>query len=182
MTEYGDRLKAKLEPESVLRTLIRAGCLLSAYELIRAEVVDKVRDFYLTGFNQEGYTYDEIAYQDDVLSKSPKSRYRASCAWLVENRALTLKQIATLEEIYRHRQEIAHELPKLLTHPDFDVRTDLLREAVECLKVLAIFWGSIEVDTDPEFDGMEVDYERIESGSSLLMQYLAGFADLDDGT
>ena len=47
MNDYADRLRAKLAPESVGLTLIRAGCFLSAYELIKSEIVDKVHDFLL---------------------------------------------------------------------------------------------------------------------------------------
>jgi hypothetical protein len=176
---YAERLKAKLAPESVGRTLILAGCFLSAYELIRSEVVDQVHDFYLTGFNQDGLTYDEVSYQQKVLALHPKSQYRASCAWLVVNGALTPEQVATLEEVYRHRKEIAHELPKLLIDPEFEVKKELLVNAIECVRRLGVFWGSIEVEINPDLDGNEVDYDEIKSGSYLLMEYLAQIAGLE---
>lgn len=175
---YAEKLKKKLAPESVGRTLILAGCFLSAYELIKSEVVDKVHDFYLTGFNPHGLTYDDVSYQRDVLARNPKSKYRASCAWLVSNGALTDEQVATLEEVYEHRKEIAHELPKLLVDPDFEVKTALLVKAIECVRKLGVFWGSIEVSIDPGLAGEDVDYEGIKSGSFLLMEYLGQIAGL----
>lgn len=96
----------------------------------------------------------------------------------MESRALTAEEVATLEEIYQHRQEIAHELPKLLVDPDFEVRSDLLVAAIECARKLGVFWGSIEVDTDPQWDGKDVDYDGIKSGPYLLMEYLASIAGL----
>jgi hypothetical protein len=176
---YIERLEDKLAPESVGRTLILAGCFLSAYELIKSEIVDKVHDFYLTGFNPDGFTYDEVTYQRDVLTRHPKSRYRASCAWLVASGALTTEHVATLEDVYEHRKEIAHELPKLLIDPDFVVKMDLLTKAIECVRRLGVFWGSIEVDTDVDLAGEDVDYDGIKSGSYLLMEYLAQIAGLD---
>jgi uncharacterized protein (DUF1697 family) len=178
MDDYAEKLTAKLAPESVARTLIHAGCFLSAYELIKSEVVDKVHDFYLAGFDEHGLTYDEASYQRQVLSRNPKSKYRASCSWLVENDALTAEEVATLEEIHQHRQEIAHELPKLLVDPDFEVKTDLLLAAVDCVRTLGVFWGRITVDTDPQWDGKDVADEDIKSGSYLLMEYLASLAGL----
>ncbi|WP_131767015.1 hypothetical protein [Candidatus Protofrankia californiensis] len=176
MTTHEERLRQKLAPETVGTTLIRAGCFLSAYELIKSEIVDKVRGFFWCGFKD---LYDEEHYQRDVLSRNPKSRYRASCGWLVEMDALTSGQVKQLEAIHQHRQEIAHELPKLLIDPDFEVKTDLLVAALGCLRSLGIFWGSIDVDTDPDFDGVDVDYNEIKSGSFLLMEYLVALCGID---
>ncbi|MET7490606.1 hypothetical protein [Streptomyces sp. NPDC005538] len=171
------RLSAKLAPESVTTTLVRAGCFLSAYELIKPEIIDSVHEFFWCGFNEGKHLYDEARYEQAVLSMHPqKNKYLASCAWLVEMEALTDEQVATLAEIRTHRHEVAHELPKLLVDPDFEVRTDLLAEAVEIVRCLGVFWGSIEADTNPDFDGQEVDYDGIKSGSYLLMEYLAGIA------
>lgn len=89
MDDYAARLLAKLAPESVNRTLIRAGCFLSAYELIKAEVVDSVHEFFARDFRDGKFICDEARYQQDVLNRNLKSKYRASCAWLVEMGALT---------------------------------------------------------------------------------------------
>jgi hypothetical protein len=178
MVEYATRLTAKPAPESVRRTLIEAGCLLSAYELIKLAVVDGVRDFYARGFQDGRQLFDEGRYQQHVLSRNPKSRYRASCAWLVEMGALTADQAAALENIHVHRQEIAHELPKLLVDPDFAVKTDLLLTAVDCVRALGVFWGRISIGCDPEWDGQEVADEDIKSGSYLLMEHLISVAGL----
>ena len=173
---YEDALKAKLAPGSVASTLVRAGCFLSAYELIKSEVVDKVHEFFWRGFEDGSHLYDEDTYRDKVLSRNPKSKYRASCDWLVEMQALTAEQAVTLEEVHKHRNEIAHELPKLLIDPEFDVKNDLLAAAVECVRALGVFWGSIEVETSEEWYDKEVDYQGIKSGSYLLMEYLMSIA------
>ena len=104
MDDYAARLLAKLAPESVNRTLIRAGCFLSAYELIKAEVVDGVYEFFARDFRDGKFICDEARYQQDVLNRNLKSKYRASCAWLVEMGALTTAQAAVLEDIHAHRQ------------------------------------------------------------------------------
>ena len=171
------RLSAKLAPEAVGTTLIRAGCFLSAYELIKPQIIDSVHEFFWCGFKDGRHQYDEARYEQAVLSLHPaKKKYLASCAWLVDMGALTAEQVATLAEIQTHRHDIAHELPKLLVDPDFEVRSDLLADAVEIVRRLGVFWGSIEADTNPDFHGREIDYEGIKSGSYLLMEYLASIA------
>lgn len=62
---------------------------------------------------------------------------------------LDRRQVAALDAVYEQRKEIARELPKLVVDPEFDVRMDLLNDAVECLSALGQFWGSIELDSDP---------------------------------
>lgn len=182
MEDMEQRLNAKLAPESVAITLIRAGCFLSAYELIKPQIIDSVHEFFWCGFNEGEHLYDEVRYEQAVLSLNPrKNKYLASCAWLVSMNALTDEQVATLAEIRTHRHEIAHELPKILVDPDFEVRTDLLAQAVEVVRCLGVFWGSIEADTNPDFDGQEIDYDGIKSGSYLLMEYLASIAGVPAG-
>lgn len=177
--DYAARLQAKLAPESVGRTLIRAGCFLAAYELIKSEVVKGVHDFYWFGDMRNGQKiYDDARYQRQVLSRNPKSAYRASCDWLVENEALTIEQVQALEAISRHRHEIAHELPKLLVDPDFEVKADLLLAAAGCVRALGVFWGRMTVDSDPQWDGREVTDDDIKSGAYLLMEYLVSLAGL----
>ncbi|WCD97452.1 hypothetical protein PGH47_17940 [Streptomyces sp. HUAS 31] len=174
-----DELSAKLAPEAA-STLMRAGSFLSAYELIKSEIVDKVHDFFWCGFQGGVHQYDERRYGDSVLALNPRSRYLASCAWLVDMRALTDRQVDTLEEIRKHRHEIAHELPKLLVDPEFEVRSDLLLAAVECVRCLGVFWGSIEAGINSDFDDVEVDYEGIKSGPYILMEYLVSIAGLGE--
>ncbi|WP_163513577.1 hypothetical protein [Fodinicola acaciae] len=169
--KYVQQLRAKLAPDTVIATLIRASCFLSAYELIKSEVLEKVHDFFLCGFEGDTFLYDEASYQRAVASRD-KNPFKASCAWLVEMQGLTVEQVATLEDVRQHRNEIAHELPKLLTDPDFEVRFDLLLAAAECVRVLGVFWGSIEVQTDPDIAMEDVDFEGIKSGPYLLMEYL----------
>ncbi len=40
--------------------------------------------------------------------------------------ALTRDQADLLEEVHKHRHDIAHELPKVLVDPDFEVNVGLL--------------------------------------------------------
>ncbi|NED10590.1 hypothetical protein [Streptomyces sp. SID9124] len=182
MEEIEQRLNAKLAPESVAITLIRASCFLSAYELIKPQIIDSVHDFFWCGFNEGKHLYDEARYEQGVLSLHPKkNKYLASCAWLVSMNALTGDQVATLAEIQTHRHEIAHELPKILVDPDFEVRTDLLADAVEIVRCLGVFWGAIEADTDSDLIGQEIDYDGIKSGQYLLMEYLASIAGVPAG-
>jgi hypothetical protein len=166
------RLLGKLSPSSVRTTLLKAGTFLVVYELIKYEVVEKLHDFLVPDRGAADDAGREQHYQLEVVSKAPTSRYRASCLWLVESGALDLRQVAALEAVYEQRKMIAHELPKLVVDPDFEVRMDLLNDAVNCLRALGQFWGSIELDSHPAFDDREIDTAQIKSGAYVVAQYL----------
>jgi hypothetical protein len=162
VSDYRERLLRKLSPEIVSAAVLRASCFLSAYELIRLAIVGNLHDFY---------AWDERAYQREVRSRGPNP-YRASCAWLVDHGVLTHEQVGTLDAVYHHRQEIAHELPRFAIDPDAEVNTDLLVEARGCLRSVCLFWGRITVDSNEEFDGQEIADEDIVSPMVSLLDYI----------
>lgn len=179
MNDYKARLEAKLSSDSVSQTLIRAGCLLSAYELLKLQIIDGVHDEYWRGDTREDGTriYDDARYRQEVLDRH-KSPFKASCAWLVEAGALSPGQADTLEAVRDHRNEVAHELPKILIDPDFEVRTEVLLAAAACLRTVSVFWGRMAVGIDPQWDGKEVKDEDIWGGPDLLMRHILDVAGL----
>ncbi|QXU52162.1 hypothetical protein [Rhodococcus sp. LW-XY12] len=171
------RTEDKLSPESVTQSLIQAGALLTGYELVKSSILDGVRDFFIIGFDEAGMTISP-EYQK-VLALEPKNKFRASVAWLIEMEALKPEHAETLERIRDHRGEVAHELARLLIDPDAGVDVSLLKDLRDCMHALDRFWGSIEVDINPDFDGTEVDLDAIRSGSGLLLDYLCDLSGLD---
>ncbi len=137
------------------RTLIRAGAFLAAYELIRLQVVDGVRGFFWTGREENGKKVLRPDYKADVRARD-MSVYTASVSWLVEGGALTQEQADVLEEVHQHRHEVAHELPRILIDPDFEINSALLLAAAVVLRKLGVFWGRCTVDADPQWDNVEV--------------------------
>ncbi len=43
---------------------------------------------------------------------------------------------------------------------------------MDLVRTIDRFWGGVAADCDPQFDGVEVDYENITSGKSLMLDYL----------
>ena len=164
------RITEKLEPQAIRSTMIRAGLYLAAFELLSAEVVDKVKAFFVMGFDQHGYTYSPD-YATKVLSLD-RNIYNASCKWLVTVEAVTTEQATELQAIRVHRNLIAHELPKLLIDPSIHLNPWLLERCRFYIGLLGRFWGGIEADTNPDFAGAAIDYKAIKSGTSLLMDYI----------
>ena len=174
---YAKRLEKKIQAPQVVTALLRAGAFLTGYELVKASIVDGVKDFFLVGFDEDGMTYSSD-YKNKVLPLG-KNAWDASVRWLVSVEALTEEQASSLDDIYAHRHEIAHELAKFLVDPDAEVSLEKLQQLYGIMRSLDRFWGGINVDTNPDFDGVEVDYDNIKSGSGLLLEYLLQIASGD---
>lgn len=172
------RIAEKLAPASIKATLIRAGALLSGYELVKSSILEQVRSFYSFNF-ENGEWITDPQYDVQVLALDPRRRpFAASVAWLVAGGAISAEQAAALERIRDHRHDVGHELVRFLSDPDADVDVDLLRRAGDTLRDLGRFWGGISADTDPDYDHTEVDYDGIRSLNSIMYDYVLEVAGL----
>lgn len=169
-----DMLK-KLEPENIRANLVRAGLYLAGWEMLKAEIQDQVKSFFLIGFDEKGYTYSDD-YKQRVLPRH-KSRFEASLIWLVEAGALTEPEADQVRALREYRNEVAHELPKMLVEVGHDIEVARIRQMKDLLGRLGVFWGSIQVDINRDFDSEEVDYAGIKSGVMLLMDHLLAVAE-----
>jgi len=172
MSDYRERLNRQLSPEIMSLTLVRAGALLTGYELIKTSIVDDVRNFFTVGFD-DAVSAARYHAEVDGLGAHPVER---SIRWLVNNEALTEKHAETLEQIRTHRNKIAHELVHQLIDPDADPRPSLLLELGEIFVALDRFWGPIHIDTNPDFDGQDVGPEGFFSGPRMVYGLLLGVA------
>jgi hypothetical protein len=109
-------------------------------------VVTKVRDFYMQGFDETGFLYDEAGYAAQVLSRDRKRPFRASLLWLVDSGAISLAQADRLDEIYAHRHDLTHELLKYVIDPDFEPDMQLFSDALAILAAIQRFWTQVDID------------------------------------
>jgi hypothetical protein len=174
-----EALEAKLQPDRIRATLGFAGLFQMVHELIKHAVLDEVRQFHWRGFTGNNDLYDEDAYAAQVLSRSPKQKFRASLLWLVEYQAITLAQAERLDSIASHRHDLTHELVKYVVDPDFEPDVSLLTDALTILKALRRFWTGIESDIGTFDEFAEVDLDEITPMSLVVLQmcidaYVAG--------
>lgn len=174
---YAKRLQDKIQPENVATALVRAGAFLTGYELVKTAIIDQVKGFFLQGFDENGLVYSRD-YEQKVLTLG-KNPFEASLNWLIQMEALTQEQADALDAIRSHRHEIAHELPRFLVDPDADVSIERLVELRGIMRSLDRFWGGIDVDVNPDFEGVDVDRDNIVSGSGALLAYLLQIAGVE---
>ena len=176
-----EALLKKLAPDVVRSNLVRAGPFLAGWEILTSEIVKKVREFYMVDLDAGPLSGQRYATKVLALDSGPEKGkvFRASLQWLVDGGALTELQATRIRQMRQHRNEIAHELPKILVnaeHAGIDVA--LVRDLRDIIAALGRFWGRIEIDTDEELAGRDIADADIISGLSVLMEHLVAATEL----
>lgn len=174
-SEFEESLRQRLSVGGVLSNLVRASAVITAYELLKEQIVGEVKSFFTYEWHRvdgQPIGVESEEYRERIVSR-PMNKVSASLEWLVEAQAITQSELEVVERLQAERHRMAHEIGQLLIDPNVKPDDDLVRQAAGVSRSLARFWGSVTVDTDPAFDGTDVDYDKIESGISLLLGYLA---------
>jgi hypothetical protein len=173
---YKKRLEKKLKPDVVVTNLVRAAVLITAFELLKVEVVNKLRDFLGVEYGPTGWLPSsrwkaEVLALDEQKKKSP---FRASSLWLAKNEVIRPDDVDVLLAIRDHRNRVAHELPAFLIDPESRPDDRLLQEALRLTTIVGKFWARMAVDCNPEFDSQEVSDSELFLMSSALMSLVLG--------
>jgi hypothetical protein len=164
-----------LNPETLRSNLIVASIFLAAHEILRQSIIERIRDFYTTGFDSSGFTVDP-KYQAEVLSKNRSPVY-ASLAWLKESHAIDEADIAAFDRIRQTRNEIAHEITQMLTRGIPDDYLLRFHEMVNLLAKIEKWWiVNVEIPTSPDFEGEEIDEDGIMPGPVMTIRLLLDIA------
>lgn len=161
-----------LNPEVTRPRLIAASIYLASFEALKDAVVDRIRDFFWTGFGESGDKIDS-EYQSDVLARNRSPVY-ASLDWLREMGAIDSADMQAFERVKECRNTLAHELLSTLgtqgLPPDFDQCSN---ELVELLRKIEIWWiVNVEIATDPDYADLDVDEDEIVPGRIMTLQLL----------
>ena len=164
-----------LNPDTLRSNLIVSSIFLSAYEILRQSIIERIRDFYTTGFDSSGMIVDP-KYETEVLTRNRSPVY-ASLAWLKESHAIDEADIAAFDGIRKTRNAIAHEIPQMLTGGIPDDCVSRFHEMVNLLARIEKWWiVNVEIPTDPDLDGKEIDDEGIMPGPVITIRLLLDIA------
>lgn len=97
-----------LDPAVLRQNLIRASIYIAAFEVLKNTIVGRLRSFCKYGLEPTG-----SKYQSEVLARN-RSPVHASLDWLKEERAIDRNDLAVFEEVKQLRNELAHELTRML--------------------------------------------------------------------
>ena len=160
-----------LTPSVMQERLISASLYVTAFELLKESIVGRLRSFYMVGFDAEGENFDE-KYETSVLSRN-KSPVYASLNWLLESGAIEDADLQSFERIKTTRNSLAHELPSLVMEGKDLKHVERFQELVALLRKIEVWWVvNLEIPTNPDFDGQEINEEGIVPGPLLMIQMM----------
>lgn len=166
-----------LDPESLRTNLLACALYIVTWETLRSSVIDRVRDFF-TLLSVESEAYNNILSRD-------KSPFRATLLWFREMGAIEEADLALVERLAEHRNEIAHELPKFIASIDRQVNLVMLRQMCKLIAKVDVWWvRNMDSPIDPEtleyIDVSDVPDSEIHSGHMLFLELLFRIAAGDE--
>jgi hypothetical protein len=171
MTSATDQWERFLDPDVVRPSLFLATMFITTFEILKDSIMDDVRGFYTDGFDEHGLTVG-AEYQSQVLSKN-KSPLYASLQWLRENDAIDDADLITFERLKNTRNQLAHQLFAVVTGQVESAHESQFTDLVTLLRKIGVWWVvNVEIQTNPGFDGQEIDEAGIVPGALLSLQML----------
>lgn len=165
-----------LNPDVMRPRLMAASIYIAAFESLKDVIVDRVRDFFWSGFDESGDTLDS-EYSSNVLSRN-KSPLYASLDWLKEMEAIEDSDVERFKRVKACRNTLAHDLLSRLGSEglpeDFDA---CFGDMVALLRKIEVWWiTNVDIPVNPDFDAEDVDEEGIDPGSVIAIQLLCDIA------
>jgi hypothetical protein len=165
-----------LNPEVTRPRLIAASIYIAGFEVLKDSIVGRIRSFFSIGFDESGDRIDP-KYQSDVLARNASPVY-ASLAWLKDMHAIDAGDVAAFDRVKACRNSLAHKLFSTLASeglpPDFD---RCFNDMLALLRKIEVWWiANVEIPTNPDFDGREIEEDEIVPGPVMSIQLLLDIA------
>lgn len=180
-----------LNPKSLKDNLINSSLFLSAYEIMKSTIIEKPKDFFTTSWHIDQNTGElkgekSRSYKEKVISLYKKDEFHACCLWFYNHGVLNDDDLERIKLIRRHRNEIAHELPKFLADANHNVDRNILNDLYRIVRVIEFWWiKEIEVPTNPDLtieDYEKLDLDNTHGGNTLFLSLILSVYDGDDSS
>ena len=171
MNTTADRWERFLDPEVVGPSLFLATMFITTFEILKDSVVDRIRDFFTHGWDENGPSVGP-EYQRDVMSRN-KSPLYASFDWLQEQQAIDATDLEAFERLKKTRNLLAHQLFDVVTGQVDSEHVAQFPVLVALLRKIEVWWVvNVEIPTNPGFAGEDIDESGIVPGAVLSLQML----------
>ena len=152
--------------EHINRSFVYAGFVLLAFELVRGMIVRPIKAFYKNTTFAESMPF--MSYEHDVRWRH-KTEFEACLFYLRDfMEAIDSDDVKTILELRYHRNEIAHELPQILSNLNIEDYHLLFKDVTRTLFKLSNYRAYMEIGADPEFKG--IDWETAKGHEYLIFE------------
>ena len=171
-----DQWKRFLTPDILHTNLIIASVYISVYEILKKTIIERIRDFYWTGWSVEGGDIIDPKYETEVLLKNRSPLY-ASLQWLKKNTAINDNDIDVFENVKKYRNEIAHGMNKMIMEGLPSDIAERFSDMVNLLDKIEKWWIiNVEIPIDEELAGEEIDEDGIVPGPVASIKMMIDIA------
>lgn len=175
MSDTTNRWEEFLDPELLRGKLISASIYLAAYELLVDSIVERIKGFFAECFNAERPLISQ-KYKTEVLSRNT-SRVYASLSWLQEHDVIDGKDLEAFESIKKCRNEVAHELPRIIAGESKLAFLEQFPVMVALLRKIEVWWiVNLEIPINDDLAEKEIDEAGIVPGPVLNLQLMVDIA------
>ena len=154
--------------EELTRLLTYAGFVLVAFELVKSLIIKPIKLFYSNTTFGEGMPFK--SYEEDVMTRH-KNEFEACLLYLRDfDEAIDNEDLLTIQELRKHRNELAHNLPDLIHKLDMEENLKLLERVDKTLFRLSNYHTYIEIGANPQFQNRGIDWSTIKGHEYLLFE------------
>ena len=158
----------KQNDEELTRLLTYAGFVLVAFELVKSLIVKPIKIFYRNTTFSESMPFN--SYEEDVMTRH-KNEFEACLLYLRDfMEAIDNEDLLTIQELRKHRNELAHNLPDIIHKLEMDENLKLLERVDKTLFRLSNYRTYIEIGSDPQFKKRGIDWSTIKGHEYLLFE------------
>lgn len=174
-----DNIKASwerfLNPEVLRNNLILGSIYITSFEILKDTIITKLKDFFIDGIDENGFIYND-KYKTKVLALH-KNPLQASLIWLQNMDAIDNKDIQKFKKIKTFRNKLAHEMLDFIANIPEDDLLELFNDMINLLTKIGRWWIiNVEIPTNPDYDGQEINEDEITPGMNITLQLLFDIA------
>jgi hypothetical protein len=172
MNNAAENWERFLDPDVLRPSLLSATMFITTFELLKDSIVDRVRDYYTLSWGDKTATSPE--YEQGVLTRDKKRRpLTASLDWLREHHAIDETDLQIFKSLTNIRNQLAHELFSVVTGQVPSEYESQFPALIGLLRKVEVWWiVNVEIPTDPDYDGKEIDESGITPGALISLQML----------
>lgn len=170
-----ERWENFLNPETLKGNMIVASLYITAFELLKQSIIDRIKEFYTFGFDQNGPIVDE-KHINEVLNKKKGPLY-SSLSWLKDHNVIDEDDLNNFEGIKRLRNKMAHELMSFLGGNEQPDLAKNFNNMVNILHKIETWWMvNVEIPTDPDLYDNDIEIDNITPGSIITLRLMVDIA------
>jgi len=143
--------------------------------MLKDSIIERIRDFFSSGFNQKGWIIDE-KYNTEVLNLNSSPLY-ASLSWLKNMNVIDDKDVEEFEGIKNCRNELVHEMNNFVSRGPRCDPLALFSKMIDLLQKIEKWWIlNVEIAADPDLHDKNIDGDGIVPGPIMTLRLLSDIA------